>query len=155
MRVCKSNTSGTIIWRKSLHLPRDLSLILRTMWLWKPFKFLFSLLLLGCSESIYRLLYLLCNNCMNSVKLLYILFWIREIAVWQTTLNVKFSDSDWLCCMANLTYFSKYWIKDSTISPPYPRLLWQLVKFNWRILKECFYINVKEGIKRLLIIRTE
>lgn len=82
---------------------------------------------------------------MNLGTLAHILCWIRDLVVWKTKLNLTVSGSDWLCCMANITYFSKYWIKDSTIPSSLSRLLWQLVKFNWRILKERFYINAKES----------
>lgn len=42
---------------------------------------------------------------------------------------------------------SKYWIRDSTIPSSISKATLRIGEVYWRILKEGFYINVKEGIK--------
>lgn len=51
----------------------------------------------------------------------------------------------------NITYYSKYWIRDSTIPSPLSKATLMIGEVYSRILKEHFYINVKEGIKNVLI----
>lgn len=144
-RVCRRNSSLDHIIKQVSASPRWLSVYLGSTWLLKPPRFSFHVSCAKAQSLLTGYVSLLCNNCMNLGTLAHILCWIRDLVVWKTKLNLTVSGSDWLCCMANITYFSKYWIKDSTIPSSLSRLLWQLVKFNWRILKERFYINAKES----------